>query len=132
MPACAMVVLFSCVTFINNYDGDTITVSFPSLPTVFGEKLPVRIRGIDTPERKGGNVCSRKKALDAKNLVHSWLANNECIKLTNVGRDKYFRLLADVSNGAGEDIAKKLLSLKLAVPYDGGTKKQVDWCNIKK
>ena len=31
-------------------DGDTIVISIPNVPEVFGKKISVRIAGIDTPE----------------------------------------------------------------------------------
>lgn len=45
--------------------------------------------------------------------------------LTHCGRDKYFRLLCDVSNAQGEDLAQALIQRGLGYAYDGGTKSDV-------
>jgi len=36
------------------YDGDTITVNVPQWPDIVGEEVGIRVRGIDTPEIRGG------------------------------------------------------------------------------
>ena len=43
-------------------------------------------------------------------------------------KDKYFRILADVKVD-GRDLKEILLKNDLAYEYDGGTKKQKNWCN---
>ena len=43
---------FQCVKYISNYDGDTVTVNIDNVPALFGSHIPVRVRGIDTPEMK--------------------------------------------------------------------------------
>jgi len=35
------------------HDGDTITVTINKWPTITGERIPVRIDGVDTPEING-------------------------------------------------------------------------------
>lgn len=112
--------------YVNNYDGDTITVDLPGVHPLFGYNITVRINGIDTPERKG--KCAKEKALamKAKSIVSETLANAKDIKLVDVGRDKYFRINATVI-ADGVDIGALLLKSGLAVPYDGGTKTK-NWC----
>lgn len=39
-------------TVVSVYDGDTMTVTIPDVPPLLGENIPVRVRGIDTPEMK--------------------------------------------------------------------------------
>jgi endonuclease YncB( thermonuclease family) len=55
------------------YDGDTCTISIPGLPSVFGEKLGLRLMGIDTPEMQG--KCDQERALakQAKAFLNSRL-----------------------------------------------------------
>jgi len=116
------------VTYVNNFDGDTITVNLPnSIPDVFGHEIPVRIRHIDTPEIKGNGKCEKEAAQKAKVATTSLLKNAKKIDLEDVGRDKYFRLLATV-RADGVSIGQYLLDQKLAVPYEGDTKQVVDWC----
>ena len=50
---------------------------------------------------------------------------NKIIELHNVETDKYGRLLADVVY-KGENIGEQLIKNRLAVEYDGGTKKCPD------
>jgi len=115
------------VLFVDNYDGDTFTINIPWAHPLFGEKISVRVRGIDSPEIKGKSPCEKEQAFQAKKLVHEKLSQARSIKLVNVGRDKYFRILADIEFD-GESLSSVLIREKLAVPYDGGTKLKVDWC----
>jgi len=120
------------VTYVNNFDGDTITVNLPnSIPDVFGHEIPVRIRHIDTPEIKGNGKCEKEAAQKAKVATTSLLKNAKKIDLEDVGRDKYFRLLATV-RADGVSIGQYLLDQKLAVPYEGDTKQVVDWCTMQR
>ena len=108
------------------YDGDTCTVNIPGdMPSVFSESIPIRILGIDTPEIRG--QCAKEKALaiKARDEARKFVVGKKVI-LSNVQRDKYFRLVADMSTDEG-DLATRLLDLNLAVPYDGGTKSST-WC----
>lgn len=115
------------VAFVDNYDGDTFTVNIPWAHSLFGEKISVRVRGIDSPEIKGKGPCEKERAQEAKHLVHEKLSQARSIKLVNVARDKYFRILADIEFD-GESLSSVLIREKLAVLYDGGTKLKVDWC----
>lgn len=36
-------------TILGCYDGDTCTISIPTLPSIFGDRLSLRLVGIDTP-----------------------------------------------------------------------------------
>ncbi|MCB0347640.1 MAG: thermonuclease family protein [Bdellovibrionales bacterium] len=118
---------FRCVKVIKNYDGDTITVNIPKIHPLLGEKVSVRVRGIDTAEVKGKAPCEKDAARTARNLVGSLTKNAKTVDLLNVERDKYFRILADVMVD-GKSIKDILLKNQLAVVYDGGTKAKVNWC----
>ena len=100
------------------YDGDTMTVTIDGLPDVFGKEIPIRIYGIDTAEIKSQNKI---EALIARSLVESMCPIGSKVKLSNIRRDKYFRLDADVDCG-GKDVAKELLKNGMAKPYFGGKK----------
>ena len=119
--------VFNCVNFIKNYDADTITVDIPNVHPLIGKSISVRIRGVDTPEMKGNLPCERDVALKAKAFVFNKLKNAKFIRLDNVAKDKYFRILADV-HADGEDISKGLLQKGYAYPYFGGTKERLNWC----
>jgi endonuclease YncB( thermonuclease family) len=51
---------------VHCHDGDTCTIIIPSLPDLFGDRLSIRIVGIDTPEMKGKCDHERMLALQAK------------------------------------------------------------------
>lgn len=118
---------FRCVKYVRNYDADTITFNVPGVHPIIGEKINVRVSGVDTPEVKTKFACEKQKARDAKRLVENLLKHAKRIDLTGVSRDKYFRINADVVID-GKSLSSYLLKNGLAYSYDGGTKKKVDWC----
>ncbi|MEX5283819.1 MAG: thermonuclease family protein [Nitrospiraceae bacterium] len=101
-------------------------MSLPGIHPLFGDHIPVRLAGIDTPEMKGH--CEREKQLarQARDLVRSALSGAGAIHLRKASRDKYFRIDARVM-ADGQDLSDVLMMQGLAVPYDGGTKTK-DWC----
>lgn len=121
--------VFRCVRYVENYDGDTIKVTIPRVHHFFGKQLPIRLNGIDTPEKHSIDACSREKATLAALETHKVLSEAKRIELSNIQRGKYFRIVADVMFD-GKSLSKHLLKLGLAVPYDGGHKDKVNWCNI--
>ncbi len=84
------------VKFIRCYDGDTCTFTIPGVHPLFGEKISVRFRGIDTAEIKGKCPEENARAREAKKLVNQILSQTSRIDLVEVGRGKYFRILASV------------------------------------
>jgi len=118
---------FQCVSYLKNYDGDTITFNISGIHPLFGQKINVRVAGIDTPEIYGQTDCEKKAAVKAKDIVTNLLKKANRIDLTAIERDKYFRIVADVVFD-GLSISDILIQEKLAYPYDGGTKQTIDWC----
>lgn len=114
------------VKFIHNYDGDTVTVDIEGYPDIIGKWIPIRVRGVDTPERRG--KCFNEKALSmiVKNFVTQELTNAHEIRLVNVSRGKYFRIIADIWYD-GKLLSKELIMRDYGYPYDGG-KKENPWC----
>lgn len=108
-------------TVIKVRDGDTFTIDIHNIPDVFGKNIAVRIRGIDTPEKNDKREEIRKLSLQAKEEVERLLLNSKKITLYNLGRDKYFRLLASVK-ADNVDIAEYLIKKGLAKKYNGGKK----------
>jgi len=108
------------------YDGDTFRVNIAGYPDIIGERIPVRINGIDTPELRG--KCQQEKVLarKAKQITVEMLRNAKVIELRNMHRGKYFRIVADVY-ADGKSVATELIKRGLAVVYDGGRKSK-DWC----
>jgi micrococcal nuclease len=112
--------------YVRNYDGDTITFNLPGLHPIIGEKISIRVNGIDTPEIRG--KCEKEKydATQAKEMVTNILKDAERITLKNMERGKYFRIAADVIVD-GENLADMLIEAGVATRYDGG-KKTHKWC----
>jgi len=108
------------------YDGDTFTVNIRAYPNIIGERISIRVNGIDAPEIRGKCAKEKELARTAKQLTVSTLRSADTIELHNMQRDKYFRIVADVY-ADDKNLAKILIENNLAVPYDGGTKLK-DWC----
>jgi micrococcal nuclease len=125
---------FSCVKYLYNYDGDTITFDLPGIHPFFGKKAKIRIQGIDTPERKpkDHSPCEKEWARTAQKLVEAELKSAQRIDLTELaGLDKYGRILSSVVYD-GKNLSQILLKNHLAVPYVGKKKTKVDWCEMMK
>ncbi|WP_412053226.1 thermonuclease family protein [Pokkaliibacter plantistimulans] len=107
------------------YDADTFTVNIQNWPGIVGERVPVRVYGIDAPEIKG--QCPREKNLaqQAKQVTVAALRRARVIELRHLQRDKYFRILADVYID-NVKLADLLINKRLAYPYFGETKQK--WC----
>lgn len=102
-------------------DGDTFVINIKNIPSVFGSEIAVRIRGIDTPELRDEREEIRKIAFKAKEELEKLLYSGRQITLYNLGRDKYFRLLASVKVG-DIDVSEHLIKNGLAKKYNGGRK----------
>lgn len=110
---------------VSIYDGDTFTANIDHWPGIIGERISVRIAGIDTPELRSRCASEKARARAAKQFTVAALRSARTIELHNLRRDKYFRLLADVWVD-GFSLGQKLLDAGHAVPYSG--KAKVDWC----
>lgn len=110
---------------ISVYDGDTFRVNIDSLPPIVGKNIPIRVNGVDTPEIRGKCQYEKNLALKARDFVRNKLANAKEIKLTNLQRGKYFRVVANVVVD-GVSLEKELLDNELAYEYSGG--KKLSWC----
>ena len=112
--------------YISAYDGDTFRVDVAEIHPLIGQNMPIRLRGVDTPEIRG--KCDQEKALaiKARDFVRHILANAETILLKNIDRGKYFRIVADVSVD-GVDLGSTLIENGLGRPYDAHKKES--WCD---
>ncbi len=108
------------------YDGDTFRVNIKGYPSIVGERVPIRINGVDTPEMRGKCVKEKTLAREAKQFTVSKLRDAKVIELRHMQRGKYFRIVADVYVD-GNSLGDALINNHLAVTYDGGTKTK-DWC----
>lgn len=105
---------------VSVYDGDTFRVDIDEWPGIVGRNMPVRIAGIDTPERR--SKCSKEKILayKARQKLAAILRQGDVV-LKNIRRGKYFRLLSDVFVN-GKSVADLMIQSGYAVRYDGGRK----------
>jgi len=110
---------------ISVYDGDTFRVDIASLPPIVGKNIAIRVSGVDTPEIRGKCQYEKNLALEARDFVRGKLANAKEIKLTNLQRGKYFRMVANVLVD-GVSLEQELLDNELAYEYSGG--KKLSWC----
>ncbi|BAF61203.1 thermonuclease family protein [Candidatus Vesicomyidisocius calyptogenae] len=110
---------------ISIYDGDTFRVNIDLLPPIVGRNIPIRINGIDTPEIRGKCQYEKNIAIKARDFVRGKLNNAKEIKLTNLQRGKYFRVIANVMVD-GVSLEQELLDNGLAYNYYGG--KKLSWC----
>lgn len=119
-------ILVSEVTSI--YDADTFRVNIKGYPAIVGERIPVRLLGIDAPEMRG--KCTKEKLLarKAKQFTVEVLRKAKIIELKNIKRGKYFRILAYVFVD-NKDLGKLLINEGHARIYDGG--KRMGWCEYK-
>lgn len=110
---------------VGAYDGDTITVTIPEWPPIVGEAMPIRVRGVDTPEIRG--KCQSEKALarEARLFTRKAIASAHVLELSELERGKYFRLVADVIVD-GVSLSELLINNKLGRRYDGGAR--AGWC----
>ena len=111
---------FNKVELASVYDGDTFRVHLSCKYGVFCKTIPIRVRGVDCPEIKGGSAETKAFAKQAKAFTKKFLSSGK-ILLRNCGRDKYFRLLCDVKVN-GRSLGEELIKAGHAIPYDGGTK----------
>ncbi|MDF1610517.1 thermonuclease family protein [Hoeflea sp. YIM 152468] len=100
-------------------DGDTLEVDAHPWPG-HAVRVSIRLRGIDTPERRSRCPEQRAAAKRAHAQLERLVSGFATIELINVSGGKYFgRVLADVKAG-NRDIAAAMLASGLARPYQGG------------
>ena len=109
------------VSIASVYDGDTFKINLNCSLAIYCEKVPVRVSGVDTPEIKGKTEKEKRLAKEAKAFTKNFLDKGP-ISLSNCSRDKYFRLLCDVTNSQGQNLAQELIKKDLGYEYWGGKK----------
>lgn len=105
---------FESVHFVRVIDGDTIIVNIPETPSVFGSMISIRLAGIQCPEIRTTDKMEKHKGLVAKAFTERWCKAKKALKLINVKRGKYFRLIAEVVSD-GEILNITLLEKGLAI-----------------
>ncbi|WP_373000189.1 thermonuclease family protein [Marinobacter sp.] len=108
------------------YDADTFRANISGWPPIIGERAPIRVKGVDAPELRGKCESEKVQARKAKKFTVAKLRGARTIRLDELERGKYFRILAVVYVD-GENLAQALINAGLARPYDGGTRQ--GWCS---
>lgn len=104
-------------------DGDTVLVDAHPWPG-HAIRVSVRLRGIDTPERRSRCPSERQAANFARNELERLVGGMETVQLVNVAGGKYYgRVLADLKADS-HDVAAAMLESGLAVPYRGGKRRK--------
>lgn len=98
---------FDNVKYVKNHDGDTITFNIFGVHPLIGDAINIRLSNIDTPELYTKNPAQKKIALEAKLYVQGVMEKAKHIRLENVKRGSFFRLIADVKVD-GRDLAEML------------------------
>ena len=113
---------------IRTIDGDTVEIMNLELPKQLKPKI-FRVYGVDTPESKKQFAKCQKEiqlGLKAKKFTEDFLGDLAFATFQN-HPDKYGRILINIRNIKGEDLAQALIKAGLAVEYYGD-KKTKNWC----
>lgn len=118
---------FKNVKILRCYDGDTCTATLPGVTPFFGEKMSVRIDGIDAPEIRGKCDMEKVKAREARDFLLDLIEKAEQVDLVGCVKDKYFRIACTMLLD-GENAGDIMIENGYARPYDGG--KRESWCPV--
>jgi micrococcal nuclease len=112
------------VDVVRTIDGDTFLARVRQRN---GRDLVVRVRlrGIDAPEMKASCQEELDKAEAAARALRDLLAQGG-VTITNLGADKYGRVLADVATKRTTNVSAALLAGGYARSYNGGHRD--GWC----
>ena len=100
-------------------DGDTVEFIMPGLPVELGDKLKLRVLGVDTPEKGGRAACAAEaKAGDAATaFAKKVLAEALVVQFEIKEWDKFGgRVLGDVIYD-GKRLSEELIKAGLASTY---------------
>lgn len=115
------------VKYVKSYDGKTFIFNIPGVHPLLGDRIDVRLRGIEVPEIAGRCEQEKKLAEQSRDIVDWLMKKARMITLENVGRDKLFRIVATVLVD-GKDVRRILIAKGLAVrPQDRRQKN--NWCD---
>lgn len=115
-------------------DGDTFTATINDWPPIIGERIPVRIEGIQAPERRSRcdteaeKARERQLAADARIYLVERLRGAESIELRRIERGSFFRIIAEVW-ADGENVGQEMIEAGHALPYQPGQGGR-SWCGL--
>ena len=108
-------------------DGDTVLLDVALWPGLT-KRISLRLKGINTPEKRGKGItaCEKAAAQKATEFTQRFLKDTKYVFVSGVKLGKYAgRALGSISNGK-KDLGMALLEAGLARQYDGG--KREAWC----
>ena len=118
------------VEILRVIDGDTFAAKVRTWPGHTVEER-VRVANIDTPEMRSKceDAAAREReeqlAIQARDFAEAFLGSRAILAINwSRPRDGFGRILARVSNEAGEDLGKALIRAELAQPWKG----RKGWC----
>ena len=131
-----LIALFPVTAFSNPYDwkvtrvldGDTVEFEAKFLPAELGDKLKIRVLGVDTPEKAPRAKCEKEALAGqaATDFTKKAVAEGKKIQIEIKEWDKFGgRVLGDVIID-GKKLSDELIKKNLARPYFGEAKKS--WC----
>jgi len=110
-------------------DGDTVEVEAKWLPSELGDKIKVRIYGVDTPEKPPRAQCKAEstKAKIATEHTKKFISKGKQISIEIKSWDKYGgRVLGDIIVD-NKSLRQSLIESQFAKQYFGEAKQS--WCN---
>ncbi|MCL1127786.1 thermonuclease family protein [Shewanella surugensis] len=113
--------IVTVTSIVSVYDGDT----FRAYLSDRKEEERIRVRGVDTPEIRGKCEAEKTDAIKARDFVRGYLKQAKTIKLEDLSRDKYQRLLATVFVD-GANLSQVLINKGLGRRWQG---RRENWCN---
>lgn len=108
------------------YDGDTIIVSVDGWPAIAGQKIPIRLNGVDCPEMTDKDPVVKEWAHKAQAFTQSIVPPGTIVQLIGMQRDGRFRIDAVVQAPDGRNVASELIKERFGRVYDG-KKKRTPW-----
>lgn len=102
---------------VDVYDGDTFYVNIDRVHPIFGKRLGIRVKGVNTPELRAKSLYEKEMAQRAKSFTVSALEGAKRIDLSECVRGKYFRIVCQVTYD-GKNLSEGLLASGLAIKYE--------------
>lgn len=115
--------------FLRVVDGDTVEFEAKWLIPELGDKIKIRVYGVDTPEKAPRALCEKEagKALSATQFTKDFMSKGKNITVQVKSWDKYGgRVLGNVVVD-GKSLRDELIKNNLAREYYGDAKQS--WCN---
>lgn len=106
--------------YLSNYDADTLRLE------INGRNEATRLAGVDAPEIRGRCAAETELAIRGREFTRTWAMRSDLTLTTGKReREKYGRLLGELTNTEGESLGDKLIEAGLARKWTG---RREGWC----